>query len=576
MSARSELAELRRLDELEARVSRRPAPKEEAPNPTEGNSFLENAREGYGGATTMLGRQLGNLLFANDSDAVDERGGRLVQTRKTRPESFISKESIAEQRNLDKPLMDTGGGKVGAFTAGMVNTAPLAVAGKAAQVMGGAARGAPGLLAKAGSALASAPGRAAVEGALSGGIASDPGERLEGAVGGGAGGGLISAGGRALKRTLQGIVKPSADAEMLRTVAAQHGIDPEMTISQAADDKGLSGMVKHFYNTLLPLVPGAPNALKRGEENAAGKFRELALREASPEGTALPDAAGTHVHDSMAAIGDAFQKEYKDTIKQYAFNAPKAGEFETRLKAKFPNIDDTSLAEVSDAADAIVSRYAKGGVLDGDNLIRAKTDLANLGRAAKGSRTGQGFAESQGLLDDLVRTELRQGGNPQNIADLERYESLEQPWKNFMRVQNAAAKSDSPQGEFTAKELKKSIQKLSSDRELARGEAPLQDVADIGVKTLGQKSRYPGFIEKSLAWGGLGAGSILLSPAGLTVPVAARALAGQTAQKGLMGQLDSQKAIIEYLRKHPSELLRSGVRGGITRQFGAEDNATEQ
>lgn len=573
MSARSELEELRRLDELEAKAAKKTSP---APDPTDGNSFLENTREGYGGATTMLGRQLGNLLLGSDSDATDERNGRLVQTRKTRPESFISKESIAEQRRLDKPLMDTGGGKVGAFTADMVNTAPLAAVGKGAQLLRGATEAAPTLLRTLGRAAGSAPGRAALEGAVSGGIASDPGEREAGALGGGAIGGGLGTGGRILKRSLEGIVKPSADAEMLRTVAAQHGIDPELPIAQAANDKGLSGAVKYFYNTLLPLIPGAPRALKKSEGDAQAKFRELAMREASPVGSELPVNPGSNVHDSMSAIGDAFNKEYADTIESYAFNTPKPGDFMRHLKGRFPNMDDTTLKEVSDAADATVSRYASGGKsIGGDNLVRARTALAELGRAEKGSATGQGFHAAQEMLDNVVRNELKQGGSPQNLADLERYEALETPWKNFLRVQNAGARAAAPKGEFSAKELKKSVQKFSTDRQLARGEAPLQDIADIGIDTLGQKTRYPGFIEKSLAWGGLGAGGLLGSlPAAVAVMGGARALASKTTQKGLMGQLDSQKTLAEYLRQHPMELLRSGVRGGITRQAGVEDDAS--
>lgn len=579
MTPKEELEALRkqkRLVELEAKAARAPprpaAQPQPAYNPTEGNSFGRNAVEGYGARTVGLGRRLAHALAP---EGMRYQEGRLAPTNdgSIPPDKFYSKEAIAEQDRLDAPLNATAGGKIGGFTADFVNTLPAAAVGKGAQIVGKAAESGPAVVRALGRALGSRAGQAGVEGFTVGKATADP--ENDQAVKSAVLGSTLSLLGKTGGRLTRGLVKPSAEAEMLQTVAAQHGMDPELPLSQYADSSGLSGMVKKGYNTFLPLIPGAPNALKRGEDNAANKFRELSLREAAPAGTVLPDAPGTHIHDSMSAIGNAFEKEFKDTIKSYSFNVPAQGDFATYVKSKLPNIDSTTLANVSDAAEGIIKRYSSGGkVLDGDNLIRAKTELARLGREAVDERTGQALQHTQEMLDDVVRNELKQGSVPQNLADLERYEALETPWKNFTRVQGAAAKASAPKGEFTAKELKSSVLKRSTERQLARGEAPMQDIADIGMSTVGQGNRYPGFLEKAAAWGLTGGAGILGSPlASAGLIAGARTAASQPAQKALTGRLASQKAIADLLRRYPetATLLGTGARGAAVRQFGEED-----
>ena len=65
-------------------------------NPTDGNSFIENALLGYGRAGMQTARGVGQLL------------------------GVVDKADVDEARRLDAPLMDTAGGKVGNF-AGQVH-----------------------------------------------------------------------------------------------------------------------------------------------------------------------------------------------------------------------------------------------------------------------------------------------------------------------------------------------------------------------------------------------------------------------------------------------------------------------
>jgi hypothetical protein len=88
---------------IAAQVQNQPsATASESPsNPTAGNSFLDNALAGVGGAFADLGLR-GRQVYSSLADAVDG-GNRSSQVQK----------DIAEKRRLDAPLLKTGGGTLG-------------------------------------------------------------------------------------------------------------------------------------------------------------------------------------------------------------------------------------------------------------------------------------------------------------------------------------------------------------------------------------------------------------------------------------------------------------------------------
>lgn len=538
-------------------------------DPTTGMSTGEKLRAGIGSGMARMARGATNLVLP---DAIT-------------PE-WASDESIAEAKRLESPLMKTGAGQGGQLIGEIAATLPAGTAVRGAQAAMLASR-APALLART---LASRLAGAGAEGAIAGAVSADPGKRSEGAAEGALVSGLMDRGGAVLGRALKGLVKRSPEAEKLEQIADLHGADVQLPLARAASDEGMvSPLIKFVYDKVLPNLPGAEGALKRQGDRAQAQFREIAMKEAAPGGagssspgfsgglpltTARAPGAGMNMRTSMKDIQDAFAREYADTVKSYAFNQPSAQDFAQRLVKQFPNIDQEALDTVVGTFDKLNNRYARGGVLDGDNLIRMKSDLANLGRSADNDRIGQSLYQAQEFLDDVVRAELRQGNNPVNLQDLQRYEDLAEPWKNFLRVQKATARSKNPEGQFTPQELSRSVKTLANDKELARGTAPMQEFSSLGERTVGVPAHNPSWYERAATLATMGGIGALGGPLGVGATIGgARVAASPTVQKALMGTTDSQRALVRALRRHAGAARRIGsaARGGAAAEVAQDE-----
>jgi hypothetical protein len=89
----------------------------EAPNPTEGSSFLQNAREGIGMGMAKIGRGVGQAV------------------------GLVSQADIDEANRLDQALLKTGGGKVGNVLGQAATVAPAMLIPGANTYVGAAAIG---------------------------------------------------------------------------------------------------------------------------------------------------------------------------------------------------------------------------------------------------------------------------------------------------------------------------------------------------------------------------------------------------------------------------------------------------
>lgn len=568
MAARDELEQLRRLRELEARVPKKAAPQEPAYDPTEGMSGGEKLRAGIGSGMARMARGATNLVLP---DAIT-------------PE-WASDESIAEAKKRDAPLGGTGAGMAGQLVGDTAATLPLGSLVRGGQATLLASR-APALLVRA---LAGRLGGVGLEGGLVGAVSADPGSGAGGALEGATTGMITDKLGRGLFRAMKGLVKRTPEAIRLEDIADLHGANVDLPLSQSASDEGImSPAIKFIYDKVLPNIPGSEGALKRQGQKAQTQFREIAMKEAAPGGagssapgfsgglpltTGKAQGAGTRMRGSMKEIQDAFEQEYADTVKAYAFNQPDTAGFAQRLIKEFPNIDQEALDKVTDTFDKLSTRYSRGGVLDGDNLVRMKADLANLGRESSNDRIGASYYQAQEFLDDVVRSELKAGNKPANLRDLQRYEDLATPYKNFLRVQKATARSAHPEGEFNPQELTGAVKKLANDRELAKGTAPMQEYASLGQRTVGQGTHNPTWYERAATLGAMGGLGALTSPlaVGATM-LGARVAASPKVQKALMGTTDTQRAIVDALRRNPRTVqgIGSAIRGGAAAEV-AED-----
>lgn len=510
---RTELMELRRLAELEAKATVRAPKTEEKYDPTEGMSGYEKFAAGVGSGASRVFRRAGNLLTGNDgSRKPSSRFAGLsgVSVPRTDPSSFFSDESLAEQKRIDQPLSNTGWGTAGQVAGEFAATAPIGAAGSGVRALATAA--------KAGPKLAGTLGLLS-EGGAQGLVTSEVGEAGKGSAVGAGITGALGVGGKLFNRALSGIVRKSSEAELLDTLAKRQGEDVFVPLAQAADDSGISGAVKKIYEKILPYVPGASKQLEKQKGLAEEKFRNVAMKEAFPNAASeLPDM-GKDVHTSMQALSDSFDKAYMDLAK------------------------DSSLRS---------------------NLLRTKIGLQKLAEKTGDER----LLEPLGAVDDLLKQDFVRS-SPEELA---KYEALNDSWGKFLRVRKAAARTKRQGGQFSPTDLRDATKRMDNDAVLSAGKAPLQDLAEVGEKTIGRSSGYPSFLERSLAWGGLGGLSYLEPTAALALYGGGRALGSRAAQKTLMGDTSTQREIIKLLRENPraATILRRGTQGAIIAE-GNED-----
>ncbi len=569
MPARDELEQLRkqkRLQELEARV---PAASKQGAFSRFGQAMTDRLNTNA--------NKIVNLADTAGRGALKLVGADLGETPAELP---WSKEAIAAQEQKSAPVSNTPAGAAGGLAADAIMTAPLGMLGRGMQ----AGEGLPYV----GRLLGARPAQAAVEGGVAGAMTADPGNRMEDIRRGVLTGAVLERIGRSGMRTLEGLVLRSPEARMLDNVADLHGTKVQLPLANEASNEGvISPFAKFLYGKVLPALPGTSGPLQRQSARAAAQLREIAMKEAAPGGmgnvaagyaaglpmtTGKQIGAGSNVRLSMKDIQDAFSREYDDTIGSYAFNRPDAQDLAQQLQ-KIPNIDDPTLASVLSDFDSLATKYAKNGVLEGGNVLRLKNDLAQ--RAAGADEIASAaYEQAQQFMDDFVGNELRQGNNMQNMVDLQRYMDLAKPWQNFQRVQRAAARSSNPDGEFTPQELMRAVKSMADDKELARGTAPMQELAAIGEKTTAP-IHQPSFLEKGMVYGGLGGLGVIGSPLATAGLVAgARTAASPAIQDVLMGTTNTQQALVKALRKRPTATRMTGA--GVRNTLAAEVADDEQ
>lgn len=481
-----------------------------------------------------------------------------------------------DKRDEDLPMS-------GKMIGGIAATAPFSAG------VGAAQKGATALstLSKAPvwftKALASAPVRAALEGATQGAIYAPPKEQAQGAaVGAGLGVGLNRMGALG-GRIVRGLVKRSEAAKELEQLAGQHNKKIFLPLAQAASDEDLvSRTAQTVYREALPIVPGTTGVLRGQADRAKNDLREISIRESAPDGTVLPANPGHNVDESIAAIRKAIDAGYDETIKQYSFNVPStlmqdlmngirgyavktAKTPAARLAAQQSTYPPEILNKMAPEIEELFKVYAGGkNVIDGSNLLAIKRELTRLMQKAESHAQKTAYLAADDLIDDLVTRELSQGGSPQNLADLQRYLDLTPAYRSFVPLAKAAEEAVDKEGRFAFNRLAKAAGRSEEQK----------DIGQLGAKTVDQPVTATSKAGQALAntgagWGAAAAGAKFAPLTTATVVGGGTVLARPTTQKLLMGTTSPQERLAELLRQYPNAVRRTGsaARTGVIKEF---------
>jgi hypothetical protein len=524
-----------------------------------------NSMAAFGGGAERFARGAGNLvvkglnkLLPSSPDLSD----LITGDKRAVKGGMFSDEAVREQDALDKPLDDKNGLMYGAGEA-----APTLPVNEAIEAGMGAARAVP----YAGRALSSALAKMGVTGAVDAAAVGDVDNvGKEAAQGAGANMALGATLG-VLGRGVSGIIKKSKAAEDLENLASQHGQDMFVPASLAGDKKAdlPSRLAQSLYGEALPLVPGVEGRLKNQQEEALSQWRQMAMQEADPTGATIVKGASEDGLQAKRALKDAFDQEYKNTVSSYSFNVPSdfRQQVEARIKATMPNVDDATLKKVTDALEGQIGRYSNGkAAIDGGNMMNAKTGAASLYSEMQGPEK-KALSEGSKVFDDIIEKDLQQGNSPQNLADLQRYQELAEPYTAFKQVGEAATKAKEAKGRFSPSQLAS-----ASDDPGA-----MLHLAQTGSEVLGKPVASPSTQGKVLAYSVGAYGGFTHPGAAAAMIAGGNLLATKTAQKAMMGDLQSQKAIANLIKTHPemAHTIRSIMSGVASTQAasGADPNA---
>jgi hypothetical protein len=553
-----ELAELEELEALEQAAQ--PAAREY--DPTTDMSAVERFLAGIGSGMTKVGRRVGNL--AVKSMNYSPLGGALSKLRGEDffvPVGAISDEAIAEQKALDAPLSDTTGGKVGQFVGELAATLPAGFAATPVRGAGAAYRAAGGTNALT-RALTSRPAAAALEGAVGAAMSSDVGD-LGGDAAMGAGlSGALSALGGVGGRLTRGLVKKSQAADDLIHMARQMGEEIDLPLAAAASDQDLvSRLGKTLYQDILPLVPGAGGRLEGQMDDAMATFRNLALKEASPEGFSLPDDIGRNANQAVSKLKRAFDRKYEGTVKKFDFSIPDdfRKRVAQRISSQVKNVDDVSLNKAATSVDQLMARYSNNSKrIEGENLLDVKNEISDLIRKARGKEK-QALIAAQAEVEDMIQRRLKTQGL------LDEYLEISEPYANFKAASKAIRAASGDKGNFTPKQLARVAPESSS----------LKVLAEAAQDTLGSKGAPSSVRARMLAGlGGVGYGYFVDPVTAGGALAGGNLLATKGAQRALLGDLDAQRAMVEILRNNPKKMewLGRTPRLAIATQVGDDED----
>jgi len=381
------------------------------------------------------------------------------------------------------------GPDVGRFAGNVAATAPIAA------VMPGA--GAASLPIR----MASGAASGALTGALQPVDPKNPdywGEKASQAGMGALGGGASPLATGTAARVIRPNTRPEVQALMQRDVATTPG-------------QTLGGWANRLEEGAQS-IPFVGDVIKGARRRSIETFNRAAVNEAlAPIGYTVPRNT-PQGHQVIDAAHDIVGQQYDNLLPHLRVRADP--QFVNNLQNIISNSShlEPNMAETyaNVLRDKIFHRFAPNGGMTGNDF---KTMESELGRLARGYSKSQdaGQRELGGALRQ-TQAELRDLLERSNPAHREELRNINQAYSGLLRVEGAAGKLGTEQGVFTPAQLLNSVRSLDPSMRkgaFARGNAPMQELAEQGKTVLGNKVPDSGTPYRHMVGlAGLGAGAM--------------------------------------------------------------------
>lgn len=511
-------------------------PELQAPNPTDGNSFLQNALIGVGRGIHNLGQGVGQRLREGITAVVPQSG--IADTL-----GLPTQADVDASRKIDAPLMQTAGGKIGNFGANMLPAAAAAVV--------------PGAQGLAGS-LATGAVMGAVEPTATG--ESVIGNTLAGAAGGGIGYGV----GKGIAR----IVSPNASTNAQLQLLKDEGVKP--TIGQTL------GGAWNTAEQKLQSVPIMGDAITTARNGTRDQLNTAAFNRAL-NSIGQEAQSGAIGREGVQSVKNSLGNAYDNLLPKLKFQSDPQfssemstltnmignGNIKPEFAKQFNNI----------VQNEVLSRMTPQGAMDGKSFKALESSLSQKIKGFSGSLDPDQKSMGSALQEVLnsARANLSRT-NPQYADQLA---SINKGYANYATIRRAASGVGANEGVFTPAQLQSAVRagdKSAGKGAFATGNGLMQDLSEAGKTILGNNFPNSGTTDRALMGSGIAALATGLVNPTIPLSIIGTGLAGATAytkpvQSILNAAVSSRPEIAQpiggAIRKYAGALAPAGAQLGI-------------
>lgn len=466
---------------------------------------------------------------------------------------LVPNQYLADEKQIDAPLLATRGGETGNILGEGVATTPINMG----------ASGLVGQLGPLGAAIAGNPiSNAALQGGLQGAVTSDPGERASNAAIGAATGGGLAAGGSLIGKLARGLS---------RTPEAQLLLDKGVSLTPGQLNP--AGMANQFEQ-ISESVPGVKQIVHGARESAEQDFQRAVIQEAAAPGATIKPSE--NIHEMLQQAYESYAPLYDQAKGIPVKAAVMNGSQGTKLSYLFdqaatsaPGVTDQARSAAKSALQNEISQLPPSPT--STDLLNLRSDIRALARKAK--LATDTIAQDKAAIYDLADQHVTRALNTQLPPKaLNALQVADSQYGRYKVVENAVAKARDNVAGLTPQKLSQAIYDATSDPAYARGAGgSLRDLAQAGTKTFQTVSpptgaRVLGLGAGALAGymapiptGAMGAGALLAAG----TPTGRRFAAGMTAP-----QLASQRLVDALQRAIPADVR--GAVGNIAARTGTQ------